>query len=1423
MLQSRKWLSRTIVQDRSEISDYCRDSLLQGRMNIFTRVLKLALRLLTYSISGAFVALIAGLVWIGVSPAAQTALVRKIASIVSTPDQTLAIGDVSGLLSGHLKIATIDVSDSKGIFASASDLALEWHPLALLTWHFNADTLSVASLAVERKPVVTQTGQTASSLSLPISVSLQKIDASSILLGETLFQRQTHLSLRGSFKAEADTVSLNATLTDLDTGTSSAIIDLAYAPQDNILRLNGHLREDRNGIVATVLQLPDRSALDIKIDGNGPMSNWNGTLEASVGQKQVLNLKAHHTLAQSGLHALVVSGGGAVDKLVPPFLQHSFAGDTMVDINADYDPQGRIRIHKGTLATGAFRLVADGGYDLTGISDLSMTLQETAAGFHLGLPLNGADAMAHITHAKLSLTGPATGLKLDATARLETLSSPQWQLSGIVLSVTGTGLDATGRTGTLQTGITIDGSRFANADLDRAIKAPLTVRGPVQIASANIKSDAIELESTTAGGTASLDYARESGAIASAFKLFVVPGGLPPALASRFDGTIGLSGRLDLATGNQISLSGLALKSSTLEAAGSVSVEAGVLAASISGSIPDIGRLSQTASGKADFTLTASGAAGAPAVKADMTMPSAVLAGRELTGLDIAFDGTLDPAAPEGNLKATGTIDTQPVSIIAGLQSAKGAISLSSIDAKIGSNLLQGSAIISADQTASGTFTFDFPQLDLLAALAGQKAQGDLAGTIILSGTRDAPGLELKAKGSSLTLAAVQASNTDVDLAVSNLATLAVSGHITAGSLTQGSQSLSDLSLIFSRPDSRMTRFGLSATYDNAPLSMTGNVASSASGTRIDITALSAKPKGISLALQGASSLAVQDGNILFRNIVVKAGNGSIRLDGSAGTDLNISAVLTALPASLANALAPTLGAEGTIGGTLTLSGSSVSPVFVYKLLWNGAGINQTRQAGIGPLSVTASGRMANGQLDITTKITGPGAISMSGSGSLALSGSRSISFRASGALPFETMASQLAAAGYTMNGNANFSVTVSGTLTAPAINGQITTEGARLVDVRRNLAVNNLNATLAIRPETVTITQMQGSLGDKGRIDVSGTVGISQGSSFPASLTLRLTDATYADGTLFTANLNGDLAINGPLLLNPVLSGTVTLRNASITVPEKLPATLSSIRIEHKNASAAVDSQAATLEKATRPASSGSGGDLGLDLTINAPGQLFVRGRGIDAELGGLLTLSGTAQNPRASGGFKMRRGRLTILGKRLDFSSGTVGFGGNLTPTLDLEATSTSNTTTITVAVVGSAVDPGVSFSSSPSLPEDEVLAQLIFGRSLTALSALQIAKLADAVAQLNGGGTGSLFDKLRSGLGVDDLDILTDDTGNTEVKAGKYINDRTYLEIQQGGSDGSGKATINLDIGAGVKLQGGVGSNGSGNAGIFYEKEY
>ena len=158
------------------------------------------------------------------------------------------------------------------------------------------------------------------------------------------------------------------------------------------------------------------------------------------------------------------------------------------------------------------------------------------------------------------------------------------------------------------------------------------------------------------------------------------------------------------------------------------------------------------------------------------------------------------------------------------------------------------------------------------------------------------------------------------------------------------------------------------------------------------------------------------------------------------------------------------------------------------------------------------------------------------------------------------------------------------------------------------------------------------------------------------------------------------------------------------------------------------------------------------------------------------------------------------------MTFTRGILSFAGSLIPHLDMAAESRASDATVTVIVNGPANNPKFSFTSVPALPEDEVLARLIFGRAMSNLSPLQIAQLADAASQLaGGGGSTSLLNSLRDKLGVDDVDIKTNDDGSTAVSVGKYLNDRTYVTIEKGDKAGSGKAAIDLDVGRGIKLRG------------------
>ncbi|TAM99305.1 MAG: translocation/assembly module TamB, partial [Rhizobiaceae bacterium] len=365
------------------------------------------------------------------------------------------------------------------------------------------------------------------------------------------------------------------------------------------------------------------------------------------------------------------------------------------------------------------------------------------------------------------------------------------------------------------------------------------------------------------------------------------------------------------------------------------------------------------------------------------------------------------------------------------------------------------------------------------------------------------------------------------------------------------------------------------------------------------------------------------------------------------------------------------------------------------------------------------------------------------------------------------------------------------------------------------------LSATMA--GETVTIRSASASIAGGGTVHASGTISTNAAGGFPANLKIVLDKARYADGKMVVATLSGKLAVTGGLAHDPLIAGNIDIAHAEITVPDTLGGGASALNVKHIHPPRRV---AETLKRARAndgtPVPTARPSIVKVNITVRAPNQIFVRGRGLDAELGGRVKLTGPVTDIRPVGGFKLIRGRLSILSQRITFNEGEVSLVGDLNPFINFVAQSEGENIIVYITVSGRVDDPKIVFSSQPQLPQDEVLAQLIFKRSISELSPIQIAQLAAAVAELAGGSNTSLLDNLRKATGLDDLDVVTDQQGKTAVRAGRYINEHIYLGVEAG-AEGNTKGTINLDITKHLKAKGGLGSDGDSDLGLFYEKDY
>jgi translocation and assembly module TamB len=229
------------------------------------------------------------------------------------------------------------------------------------------------------------------------------------------------------------------------------------------------------------------------------------------------------------------------------------------------------------------------------------------------------------------------------------------------------------------------------------------------------------------------------------------------------------------------------------------------------------------------------------------------------------------------------------------------------------------------------------------------------------------------------------------------------------------------------------------------------------------------------------------------------------------------------------------------------------------------------------------------------------------------------------------------------------------------------------------------------------------------------------------------------------------------------------------------------------------------------------------------------VQGRGLNAELGGDLHITGTSDEPRVSGGFELIRGTFALAGSTLTFTKGEVAFNGaglkgRIDPTLDFTAQSSVADSTATLHITGLADAPQIELSSSPALPQDEILARLLFGETASQLTVVQLAEIGAALATLGGigGGGPNPLVRVQKALGLDRLSVGTS-SGNapgsqntgTSVEAGRYVSNRVFVGAKQS-TTGFSQVEVDVDLSKHLKLQTRLGNGTATTQGVTPEND-
>jgi translocation and assembly module TamB len=412
------------------------------------------------------------------------------------------------------------------------------------------------------------------------------------------------------------------------------------------------------------------------------------------------------------------------------------------------------------------------------------------------------------------------------------------------------------------------------------------------------------------------------------------------------------------------------------------------------------------------------------------------------------------------------------------------------------------------------------------------------------------------------------------------------------------------------------------------------------------------------------------------------------------------------------------------------------------------------------------------------------------------------------------------------ISGRAALDLRVSGPPALSSVSGRVTTSDARFVAPTLGIVLERVNAEIALAAGRAQI-DLGAAVQGGGRISVAGPVTLS--APYGSDLRIGFDNARLRDPALYDTTVSGTLTLAGPLSGGASIAGRLALGQTELRIPSGVTGGTAPIPdITHIAEPPPVRQtriRAGLIdEDGSRPGSQQDarrGPVYGLDIRIDALNQIFIRGRGLDAELGGTLRIGGTTDNVIPAGQFDLVRGRLDILGRRLVLDQGSVTLQGNFDPFLFLSASSTADGITARVVLSGNLSDPDFRFESSPELPEDEIVSRLLFGRGIDNISAFQAAQLASSVATLTGSGGEGLLGNLRQSFGLDDFDVTTTADGQAQLTLGTYIADNLYTDVSI--SDGRTELDINLELTPSITVTGSTADDGDSSIGIRFERDY
>lgn len=1360
--------------------------------------------------------LVAGLaVWLDTS-AGHRFLVARISGIEPQSGLRIGIERIDGSIYGKARLRGVRLSDPGGIFLSAPDVRLDWWPVAWLYNRLDIDMLDVPVARLHKLPHFIPS-KAKRPLLPDFDIRLMRLNVGRLFVDRAVVGRADVMTMAGDADVRSGRAVVDLSARSLS-GDDRLLLALDSRPDDNRFDVDVTVNAPRGGVLAGVAGVKQDANLRLKGDGDWKL--WKGSLVATLGGSPAAGFSLK---AQEGRYSLVgalegraLGAQGMLARIAVPQLRIEGGGTF-----ANRRLSGRMEMHSEALA-----MTFVGGLDLRANS-----YDNLAVDAHVLRPeallkrMGGRDILA-----RMRIDGPFAQAQFEYLVTANQLRFDKTVLQGV--RARGTGHLGTQGTALIPLDLTaqrVDGQ----GDVIGAILRNFRLTGQLQKKGGIITSSPLALRSDKFDGKlvalVDLKSGRYDLALSGDIRALLVPGlgvvDLRSAVKAVPDarGAFGLRGTVE-ATMRRL--------------------DNGFLR-SLAGGLPRL---------RSDLALGPDGRLRFTAL--DLRAPAITLhgSGQRLPGGEVQLSGA-GTHRQYGPLRLTlaGRIDRPKIDLLlarpmdaAGLRQvhvlldpnpsgylyrAEGGSTLGPFVS--GGHILLprgGQSVIAVERLAIDGASARGELRPVTGGLSGRlDISGDVTGFVALAPVNgvqqittklivnnarfDGPVAIAARRGALDATLLLDPGGTTIDAKVDarglQIGKMRANRLIATSNLKDGTGKLQA-----NVTGQRGRLFDLRFDVDITPDQWLVN----AGGT------LDRQP----IRLNRAARISRAGAGWLLDSVTLSYRGGSVRVSGEAGgADTRLDLAFSRMPLSLLDISNSNLGLGGLATGKIHyVRPRGAQPTGSAQMQVKGltrSGVTRTSA----PIDIGVNGVLTADRLALRALAASNGTIIGRGQALLAPLGAGSIVERLENAPvqaqlrysgPAEALWRLSGVEIVDLGGAVTLSANVRGTLAQPAITGSVATNNATFVSPITGMNVTGLRSIGQFDGSQLVLRSFEGQTRGGGKVSGSGRFDFSAVQGIGIDLTLQATNAEMLNRDDLGAYVTGPITIrsdgNGG-----VIGGNLDVARSRFTLGRAAAvAQIPELQVIEKNGRRGGDDFDPPV--VAKPWT--------LDMKARARNRLMVDGMGLNSEWRMTMDIGGNVTAPVLTGTAEMVRGSYDFAGRRFDLTDGTLRFDGRtpVNPTLDITAEASVSDLSATIRVTGTSMNPIIGFTSVPALPEDEVLSRILFGSSITQLSAPEALQLAGAVASLQGKGGGlDPINAVRKLAGLDRLRILPADTTTgqgTSVAVGKYITRKTYVELV---SDGQGYSATRIEyqITRWLSLLGSISTIGRQSASVRVSKDY